>query len=48
MIISFILEVLKVLHEDRTLVNRLTSIADKRISKDRSVSKKWIAMWKNA
>ena len=44
MIISFILEVLKVLHEDRTLVNRLTSIADERISKDRSVSKKRIAM----
>ena len=44
MIISFILKVLKVLHEYRTLVIRLTSITDKRISKDRSVSKKQIAM----
>ena len=44
MLILFILEVLKVLHEHRILVkvttyHRLTSITDKRTSKDGSVSK---------
>ena len=44
MTISFILEVLKVLHDYRTLVKlttsfRLTSISEKSIRKDRSISK---------